>query len=82
METEKSTKMRTATDANTVLAVVKHDLFSEPNIPIKRQIYKLQSQLAFDRHVEDTAVNGFENIATESIKRKTKLHNELVAMLG
>lgn len=82
MKAETSNKTGTATDANTVLAVVKHDLFSEPNIPIKRQIYRLQIQLAFDRNVEDTAVNGFENIATESIKIKTKLHNELVAMLG
>lgn len=57
------------------------DLFTGKQIEIKKRIYKIQNELSFDYHVRDTASNGFEKIAEESIKRKIDIHNNLVKQL-
>jgi len=46
------------------------DLFSEPFLKEKREIYSLQNQIAIDSHVRDTAINGFEKVAGSLVKKK------------
>lgn len=69
-------------NANMLLSVVAHDLFSPPFMELKKKIYQARQKVDETIYASEKFITGLEVVAEKQLPSDIKSHNDLVEELN